>query len=622
MKQKHNKIFRILLLLLLAGLTAVYITTAPTQAAPPISEAQAIAIATGQEVGENDFRISAMGGDKTYDAEDTAVAYNTQDNEYLVVWAGDDNFTQPDALDLADDEKEIYGQRVDAATGLEIGPNDFRISDMGPDRDANYDANRPSVAYDATRNQYLVVWDGDDDTGLLADGELEIFGQLLAADGLEIGVNDFRISDAGIQDGNTSFPATAPVAAYNPTAQEYLVVWEAKELLSTRVGSPPEFEIFGQRINAITGEEVGINDFRISEMGPEDITIYRANDPAVTYNRTNNQYLVVWEGDDEAGPLVLDEFEIYGQLLQANGSEIGGDFRISDMGPDGNPAFKAIDPSVAYNSTDNQYLVVWEGDDNTGVLSDNQFNVFGQLLEADGTEIGGDLLLSNTDPNPNLDFFATDPTVAYNPTANQYLVVWHRPEPQSDDNFEIFGQQIMPDGSVPGVDDFRISDIGTDGDAVTNAITAAVACQTSTTRCLVVWEGDDNTLPLVNDEFEIFGQIIETDGTETGPNDFRISDMGGVPDSEFDAEHPAVAYNTQDNEYLVVWHGDDNESNLVDGEQEIFGQRIDATTGQLLRQKFRISDMGPDGDTSYAAQNPAVAYNPNLNQYLVVWSGD
>jgi hypothetical protein len=32
--------------------------------------------------------------------------------------------------------------------------------------------------------------------------------------------------------------------------------------------------------------------------------------------------------------------------------------------------------------------------------------------------------------------------------------------------------------------------------------------------------------------------------------------------------------------------------------------------------------MGPDGNPYFAALNPAVAYNPAGNEYLIVWFGD
>jgi hypothetical protein len=62
-------------------------------------------------------------------------------------------------------------------TPTEIGVNDFRISNMGPDGNANFDAFNPAVAYNTVHNQYLVVWEGEETT----DNESEIHGQLLDA---------------------------------------------------------------------------------------------------------------------------------------------------------------------------------------------------------------------------------------------------------------------------------------------------------------------------------------------------------------------------------------------------------------------------------------------------------
>jgi hypothetical protein len=59
---------------------------------------------------------------------------------------------------------------------------------------------------------------------------------------------------------------------------------------------------------------------------------------------------VGWRGDDDTAPLVDDEFEIFGRCLDgATGAAIGADFRISDMGPDGNTLYVALSTAVVYN---------------------------------------------------------------------------------------------------------------------------------------------------------------------------------------------------------------------------------------------------------------------------------
>jgi hypothetical protein len=145
---------------------------------------QRVAGSSGTEIGE-DFVLSDMGpaSSTLYNAHDPDVAYNQADNEYLVVWWGNDDLPQLYLL-----ESEIYAQRVDATTGAEIGDNDFRLSDMGPDGDSNYYASSPSVAYGGVNSQTLVVWEGDDNTPPLEEGEVEIFGQRFATS-----VGDYRL---------------------------------------------------------------------------------------------------------------------------------------------------------------------------------------------------------------------------------------------------------------------------------------------------------------------------------------------------------------------------------------------------------------------------------------------
>ena len=248
-----------------------------------------------------------MGSDLTYDAFEAAVTFNSTDNEYLVVWRGDDN-----TGGLIDGEFEIFGQRIDAATGAELGV-DFRISAMGPDMDADYDAFSPAAAYNPTNNQYLVVWRGDDTAGNLIDEEFEIFGQRLEGDtGVPIG-GPFRISTMGT-DGEADFGPFNPAVAYNGTDNEYMVAWNADDNSGSLVDG--EAEIFGQRLDAATGMPIG-DLVRLSAMGPDGDPRYAALDPAAAYNSLAGEVLVVWRGDDDRGALVDDEYEIFGQRYKS-----------------------------------------------------------------------------------------------------------------------------------------------------------------------------------------------------------------------------------------------------------------------------------------------------------------
>ena len=125
------------------------------------------------------------------------------------------------------------------------------------------------------------------------------------------------------------------------------------------------------------GNEVGDDDFRISHMGPNGGVSTHAFVPAVAYAPSKQEYVVVWLGDD-----VDDEYEIYGQRLDCDGDQVGqDDFRLSDMGPDGDTRFKAAAPALASVVDGNELLVVWYGDDDEGELIDDEYEIFGQRYE-------------------------------------------------------------------------------------------------------------------------------------------------------------------------------------------------------------------------------------------------
>ncbi len=252
-----------------------------------------------------------------------------------------------------------------------------------------------------------------------------------------------------------------------------------------------------------TPAEVGLNDFRLSFMGPDGNPNFGAFESAVAYNSRNHEYLFVWSGDD----FTDEEFEIFGQRIDAaTGALLGGKVRLSDLGPDGNIGLGAFAPAVAYNGTNNEYFVVWAGNDNTGTLGNDDFEIFGQRLDAaTGALLGGKVRLSGMGPGGNSGFGAFDPDVTYNGANNEYLVVWHGGT--TDGGFKIFGQRLNAATGAPlGANDFRISDLGPDGNPDFDASSAAAASNGAANDYLVGWEGDDDTAPEVDNTYETFGR--------------------------------------------------------------------------------------------------------------------
>jgi hypothetical protein len=423
-----------------------------------------------------------------------------------------------------------------------------------------------------------------------------------------------RVSHAG-RDGSPKFNAANSSVAYSTRTNRYLVVWEAD------FKTDGEQEIFGRLVTA-GGKPVG-RQIRISDMGPNGNPGFIAQNPVVTYNAKSNEFLVVWSGDDNTAPLVNDEQEIFGQRLTATGNQVGpNDFRISDMGPDGNAGFDAFVPAVAYNSQANEYLVAWQGDDTT----DDEFEIFGQRLGGTGVPVGAnDFRISDMGPDGATNFNALDPAAAYDAKTNEYLVVWKGDDNSPglvDNDFEVFGQRIGAGGNETGANDFRISDMGPDGSTGFPVLNPAIAFGEQPNEYLVVWRSDDDTPPLVDDEPEIFGQLLDAAGNAIGANDFRISQMGPDGNTSVGGFRPSAGYSTGSNEFLVVWYGDDITPPLVDEEFEIYGQRLSAAGTAVGADDFRLSLMGPDGDANFDSAAPDLAYGSKPNQYLVSWQGE
>jgi hypothetical protein len=406
--------------------------------------------------------------------------FNEKTGQYLVVYVAATTATEDD----------VYGQLVDVNGNL-VGA-EFRISTVSA---PHTEYNPATVGYDPETGRYLVSWDRDETVfvrllspeGVPLTGELPIsaeqddieteaiayspvsheylvvwkaFGagrvyvQRLNQDAAQVGPDD------AIVGGSAALTVDDAVdVAYNATSLEYMVVFNA------RPASGDE-EVYGQRLD-LAAAEVGLDDFPISQMGPagDETSTFQAAPPSIIWNPALNQYLVGWHGEGGEPPLVDNEREIFGQLLAADGSQIGrDDFRISDMGVDGDSKSNAFRPRFGYDPNANQYLVAWHGDDTVAPLIDNEFEIYGQYLTADGTEVGNnDFRISEVLPDGNTDFSGDRPAVAYNPLTCDYLVTYTSGNPNDDDGIDaaVLGRRVSaspcPDRTPPVISGLRVN---------------------------------------------------------------------------------------------------------------------------------------------------------------------
>ena len=343
----------------------------------------------------------------------------------------------------------------------------------------------------------------------------------------------------------------------------------------------------------VAAGEVGSDDFQVSTASPQP------TDSRIAYNATADELLVVWTSVDSAL-----EPSIYGQLLDAtDGSQIGNEFLIAALDA-GDPTTGYIEPAVAWNSTDNEYVVVFSGDNTTGGAT--TFEIYAQRVSEAGAPIGGATRVSDMGTvDTDGSFDASEPDIAYDATTNSYLVVWEGDDdtaPLVNGENEIFGQLLAANLTESG-GDVRLSDMGVDGVSSSDARSPAVAFLAGTSaRYLVVWDGDDDGLT-----YKIHGQFVNTSGGEIG-SDFLVS-TAATNDEAYD---PDVAADPTNGQFMAVWE----QESITPNDFEVAGALL-STAG--VNSAFDISESG---DANWIVNNPAVAYSATLDLFSIVWTGD
>jgi hypothetical protein len=397
----------------------------------------------------------------------------------------------------------------------------------------------PSADYSPDNNRYLVVYDKSGD----------IYGKFVSANGITYGA-EFVICD----DTNGQY---SPSVAYDSVNQRYLVTWQ-----DTRNSGTTGTDIYGQLVNA--NGTLGGSNFIISDASINQYS------PSVAYDSVNLRYLVVWYDDRNSGTTGLD---IYGQLVNANGTLYGtlsnDNFVIS------NATTGQFSPSVAYDSVNQKYLVVWTDDRNSGTTDRD---IYGQFVNANGTLDGSNFIISNATSGQST------PSVAYDSVNQRYLVVWADDRNLGTTGWDIYGQLVTAAGSLYGTSsevNFAISS------ASNNEGDASVAYDSAHQMYLVAWTDNRNYGTIAPD---IYGQLVKADGSLYKGDFFVIAASGG----QFG---PVAAYNSICKNFLVACWSNWSGSYMID--QSIVGpcwaidksanqSEVTLSTGQQLSVNYSV----------------------------------
>ena len=238
-------------------------------------------------------------------------------------------------------------------------------------------------------------------------------------------------------------------------------------------------------------------------------------------------------------------------------------------------------PSVAYNWKRNEYLVVWHDVWGMGTRD----------IRARRVSDRGDILSEFTIyDNPTRD--SAQPSVAYDPVHDRYLVVWVRDALGNGSDWDVYGRFIPWQGPNPGLNAFPIITWPT------KQWTPKVAYARAQQEFLVVWWNEHPSLPAY-----ISGKRIFADGSgfPSAGSDFTISHPTQ------NRVEPDVSYNLARNEYLVVYSN---------GQLDILGTRLRGDAAPIGGGEFGIAGW-PDPES-----NPAVAACRAADQYLVTWQSN
>jgi hypothetical protein len=289
-------------------------------------------------------------------ASDPALAYDPSLDQFRFVWIGDET----------EGDFEVQTRRVSSTLIDPDGIVSFQVSAT-----AAGDANEPDIVFLPAQQRYVFAWEGD-----VSAGDSEIFVEVEKNDSSVI-TNDTQVSVAA-----GSAEAVRPSLAANPRGNEALVAFLKNDI----PGEGPE--AFVQRLSSSGAQLPSAADAKISTMGPAGNQAFGANlgrTTTATYHPLLDQYFVTWAADNDLPSMVDQEFERYGQALDAAGREVAADdIRLSTHGVDGATNTGPEDGATAASATRRAWLHVWEADDNRPPMADNEFELFGRLAGDDG----------------------------------------------------------------------------------------------------------------------------------------------------------------------------------------------------------------------------------------------
>ena len=259
-----------------------------------------------------------------------------------------------------------------------------------------------------------------------------------------------------------------------------------------------------------------------------------------------------------------------------------------------NPNLAEWIPRTAYNSVDDEFLVVWTEQGGRVQGGGSQYGIVAQRFSTKGEKIGA----SFRPAGPPLNTILLIPTPEYDKFTNQYLMAYTMS--QSGTGFDEFASMFDSKGEIVK-QPFPLSI------KPKSQMHSRVAFNTLKRQFFVTYNSSEDSTVASPD---IKGVIVDEAGSPVG--DELI--INNVPGDEY---NPYIVYNPTDDTYLVNWE-DFRHVPTWEQNGDIYGTLLDGNGKVLVNDIAMIDDFGTadEGDQ----RHNEIAYNSDRNEFFACWT--
>ena len=361
-----------------------------------------------------------------------ALAYNPDQNEYLLIWSEFDSMGQAVKIQRLKSD----GQAASSAVTIGYGYV-------------------PDVVYNDTQHEYLAAWSNDNMTAqgfsirrILSDGvpvnDVDVFQETNWVDKINLIFQSAENSYLVVWQDNSNWPnkisalhiltdgtqqgepfaigsdlGSSSLAlgntAYDPGRNRSLVTFRSDNSNN---------RIYGAWVDA-TQEIITPIPSVILAQDTEWKGLYN---PTTAYGSTADRFFTAWERDEN-----YPERTIYGQVSILDSTlTFSQTFVYSDTGT------YSSWPKTSYSPSNNEFLVVWSN--SQPYLPDGQDSIYGQRITPDGMKSGNSIPISTPGPGNRI-----QNALAYNSNQNEYLIAW---VDYRSGTGRLFGQRLNSNGRL------------------------------------------------------------------------------------------------------------------------------------------------------------------------------